>query len=203
MAEAPTTLDQLREALKAGLRDLPGLRLGEIDAQDLDLSNCNLEGGCFKEARFGHARLSQARLRLCSFQQALLWGADLSKVEAWQSFWHEADLSGARLQGARFDEALLHRCCLRGVVAGGSSWRLARMVEADFRSGLDQLTDLGGADFRGADLSFALMQGANLHGANLQGSCLYGANLRGCDLRGANLSDCDLANTQLEGARFQ
>ncbi|MEB3333999.1 MAG: pentapeptide repeat-containing protein [Cyanobacteriota bacterium] len=119
-------------------------------------------------------------------------------MDARHSFRHEADLSGARLQGAHFDEALLHRCCLRGVVAGGSSWRLARMVDADFRSGLEQLTDLGSADFTGSDLSFALMQGANL-----QGSCLYGANLRGCDLRGANLSDCDLANTQLEGARFQ
>ncbi|MFN9610848.1 MAG: pentapeptide repeat-containing protein, partial [bacterium] len=143
MAEAPTTLDQLREALKAGLRDLPGLRLGEIDAQDLDLTHCNLEGSRFQEARFGHARLSQARLRFCNFQQALLWGADLSDVDARHSCWHEADLSGARLQGAHFDEALLHRCCLRGVVAGGSSWRLARMVDADFRSGLDQLTDLG------------------------------------------------------------
>ena len=94
----------------------------------------------------------------------------------------------------------MHRCCLRGVVAAGSKWRNARLVEADFRSGLDQLTDLGEADFRGADLSFALLQGANLHGANLQASCLYGANLRGCDLREADLRGCDLRDTQLQEA---
>ncbi|MFM7239262.1 MAG: hypothetical protein ACKOZN_06655 [Cyanobium sp.] len=44
----------------------------------------------------------------------------------------------------------MHRCCLRGVVAAGSRWRDARLVEADFRSRLDQLIDLGQADFQGA-----------------------------------------------------
>ena len=63
------------------------------------------------------------------------------------------------------------------MVAAGSRWCEARLVEADFRSGLDQLTDLGGAD-----LSFALLNGANLHGANLEG--------------------CDLRDTQLNGARL-
>ena len=77
----------------------------------------------------------------------------------------------------------MHRCCLRGVVAAGSSWRQARLVEADFRSGLDQLTDLGHADFAEADLSFALLEGANL---------------RSCNLRQADLSGCDLRDTQLQ-----
>lgn len=36
------------------------------------------------------------------------------------------------------------------------------LVEADFRSALDQLTDLGRDDFRGADLSFDQFNGANL-----------------------------------------
>ena len=112
-------------------------------------------------------------------------------------------LRSIRLQGADFSGALLHRCCLRGVVAARSRWRRARLVEADFRSGLDQLTDLGYADFTRADLSFALLQGVNLHAAILKGSCLYGANLRGCDLRGADLRDCDLGDTQLQDALLE
>jgi uncharacterized protein YjbI with pentapeptide repeats len=84
----------------------------------------------------------------------------------------------------------LHRCCLRGVVAAGSRWRDARLVEADFRSGLDQLTDLGQADFQGADLSFALMQQLQLHGADL----------RGCDLRYTQLSGDDRRGALLDGA---
>ena len=57
MAEAQTSRQYLRAALEAGERNFQGLRLGGIDGLDLDLSDCNLEGSCFKEARFGHARL--------------------------------------------------------------------------------------------------------------------------------------------------
>lgn len=42
-ADSPRDLIQLRAALQAG--------------GDLDLAHCELEGGCFKEARFGHASL--------------------------------------------------------------------------------------------------------------------------------------------------
>lgn len=199
MDHAPDTLDQLKAALAAGERHLPGLHLEGLDGLDLDLSGCDLQGSCFKEARFGHARLCGARVQGSSFQRALLWGADLSDLQAQQSFWHEADLSASRLQGAFFDGALLHRSCLRGVVAAGSCWRRARLVEVDFRSGLDQLTDLGSTDFENADLSFADLEGANLHGANLRDSCLYGVNLRRCDLRQADLRHCDLRDAQLEG----
>jgi len=69
-------------------------------------------------------------------------------------------------------------------VAAGSSRRQVRLVEADFRSGLDQLTDLGHADFAEAGLSFALLEGANL-----RGSCLYGADLEGACLAGTLLAE--------------
>ena len=199
----PSTLGELRAALVAGVRELGGLQLAELDAHDLDLSHCNLSRGCFKEARFGRASLRQARVEGCCFQRALIWGADLSGLRAAQSFWQEADLSGSRLQAADFSAAQLHRCCLRGVVAAGSCWAQARLVEADFRSGLDQLTDLGQADFHGADLCFGLLQGANLHAANLQGCSLYGASLAGADLRQADLRGCDLRDTDLAGAQLE
>lgn len=201
--DLPVSIDQLRARLLAGERCFPGLRLSEIDGLDLDLSGCDLHDSCFKEARFGHARLSEANVRGCRFQQSLIWGADLSGLRAQNSFWHEADLSGSRLQAADFSGAVMHRCCLRGVVAAGSQWQGARLVEADFRSGLDQLTDLGGTDFSGADLSFALLQGANLHGADLRGSCLYGANLAQADLQAADLRGCDLRDTGLQGAHLE
>jgi uncharacterized protein YjbI with pentapeptide repeats len=199
----PTSLETLRAALAAGERSFPGLKLADLDGVDLDLSGCFLEGGCFKEARFGRASLRAAQVQRCCFQQALLWGADLSALQARGSQWHEADLSGSRLQQADFSVALLHRCCLRGVLAAGSRWREARLVEADFRSGLDQLTDLGRADFQGADLSFALMQQVQLHGADLRGACLYGANLSGADLRQADLRGCDLRDSQLGAAELR
>lgn len=72
----PASLEEPRAALAAGVRELPGPRLEESDAHDLDLSHCLLAGS--------------------HFQPALLWGADLSGVRAEGSFWHEADLSGVR-----------------------------------------------------------------------------------------------------------
>lgn len=202
MSPNPETSERWRAALAAGQRDLRGWNLDGQDGQDLDLSFCQLQHSGFREARCGHARLHQAQVQGGRFQRALFWGADLSGLQAEDSFWQEADLSGSRLQGAIFDRALLHRTCLQGVVAADSRWRQARLVEADFRSGLDQLTDLGGADFHGADLSFAVLQGANLQAATLELACCYGTDLRGCDLRGAILRGCDLRDSLLEGAQL-
>ena len=203
-SDLPTSLDSLREALAAGRRQFPGLRLGDLDGVALDLADCDLHGGCFKEARFGRARLARANVEgACLPAGPALGRRPLGSLAAAGSFWHDADLSGARLQGADFGEALMHRCCLRGVLGAGSRWRGTRLVEADFRSGLDQRTDLGGADFQGADLSFALMQGAQLQGSDLRGACLYGTNMVAADLRAADLRGCDLRDTDLRDAMLE
>ena len=78
MASLPTSLGELRQALARGERSFLGLHLDDLDGVDLDLSGCDLSGSCFREARFGHAHLGGALIEACSFQQALLWGADLS-----------------------------------------------------------------------------------------------------------------------------
>ena len=88
----PANLDALKRALAEGRRDFAGLRLGDLDGVALDLGACDLRGGCFKDGRFGHARLAGANVEGACFQQALLWGADLSAVAASGSFWHDADL---------------------------------------------------------------------------------------------------------------
>ncbi|QEY31307.1 pentapeptide repeat-containing protein [Synechococcus sp. RSCCF101] len=202
-SDLPRSIEDLRRAVAAGSRHFEGLSLQAPDAGDLNLAACVFSGGCFKEGRFGHACLQGADVEGVCFQQALFWGSDLSELKGRGSQWHDADLSGSRMQGADLQGAILHRCCLRGVVAPGSHWQGARLVEADFRSGLDQLTDLGMASFRGADLSFARLDGARLPRTDFREACLYGASLRRADLSGADLSGCDLRDTCLEGARLE
>ena len=124
----PLSVLELRHALAVGRRRFPGLNLRDQDAGQIDLSDCCLRGGRFQESRFGHARLARADVRRAHFQRALLWGADLSGLQAHGSFWQEADLSGSRLQQADFSGALLHRACLQGVVAPDSHWQGARLV---------------------------------------------------------------------------
>ena len=156
-------INKFLRLLGDGERIFQMLHLEGIDGVNLNLRECDLQGSRLKEARLGQANLSNAVVHGCCFQQALLWGADLSGIQATKTSWQEADLSGSRMQGADFRGSLMHRCCFRGVVAANSQWHESRLVEADFRSGLDQLTDLGESDFENADLSFALLQGANLH----------------------------------------
>ena len=124
------------------------------------------------QARFGRAFFSNTDVVGCGFQHSLLWGADLSGLRGGGSFWQEADLSGSKLQAADFSAAHLHRACSRGVLAAGSLWQRARLVEADFRSGLDQRTDLGHASLLGADLREAAVYGANFCRADLRGADL-------------------------------
>lgn len=45
----PASLEEPRAAKTAGVRDLPGPRLEESDAHDLDLSHCLLEGSRFRQ----------------------------------------------------------------------------------------------------------------------------------------------------------
>ena len=161
---APTNLKELLVALAQGTRSFNSLHLENLDGVKINFSNCDLKGSWFKEARFGHADFSNANIQGCCFQQAILWGANLSGINASQSFWQEADLSGSRLQRADLSDSFMHKCCLRGVLAANSNWYSTRLVEADFRSSLDQLTDLGESNFENSDLSFALLQGANLQG---------------------------------------
>jgi len=108
------------------------------------------------------------------------------------------------MQSADFQEVILHRCCLRGVVAQGNRWTAARLVEADFRSGLDQLADLGMACFREPCLSLAGFDGELLMRSDFRKTCLYrAASLRHADLAEADFRHCDLRDTCLEGARLE
>jgi uncharacterized protein YjbI with pentapeptide repeats len=162
--DSPRDLIQLRAALQAGQRRFPGLQLGDLDGVDLDLADCELEGGCFKEARFGHASLRAARVEGCCFQQALLWGADLSDLHAVHSFWQETDLSAARLQGADLSFALMQGVQLHGADLRGACLYGANLSGADL-----QQADLSGCDLRDTNLSGAKLEGANLENAALSG----------------------------------
>ena len=64
-------------ALDNGERIFRMLHLEHLDGVSLNLRECDLQGSRFKEARLGHANLSNAVLHGCCFQQVLLWGSEL------------------------------------------------------------------------------------------------------------------------------
>ncbi|MEN0067934.1 MAG: pentapeptide repeat-containing protein, partial [Myxococcota bacterium] len=86
---------------------------------------------------------------------------------------------------------------------GGRDFKKADLHDADFRE-----ADLWEADFRWADLRDAGFRDANLEGAtlreaNLRGADLEGANLRMARLEGASLREADLEGVHLEVARLE
>ena len=104
-------IEEFLRLLGNGERILRMLHLEDLDGVNLNLRECDLQGSRLKEARLGHANLSNAIVNGCCFQQALLWGSDLSGIQATDTAWQEADLSGSRMQGADFCGSLMHRCC--------------------------------------------------------------------------------------------
>jgi uncharacterized protein YjbI with pentapeptide repeats len=59
-----------------------------------------------------------------------------------------------------------------------------------------------GSNLRGANLRYAYLSGANLSGAYLSGADLIGADLSDANLRGAYLSGADLSDANLRGANL-
>ena len=64
----PTNLKELLGALAHGHRSFNSLHLENLDGVKINLSNCDLKGSRFKEARFGHADFSNTNLQGCCFQ---------------------------------------------------------------------------------------------------------------------------------------
>lgn len=191
------------------------------DASDLaskDLSNLDLSGLDFKGAR-----LTGSRLYGVDLSEASLAGADLSGTTLDRAVVIKADFSGANIRNASLQRLTVF-----------SDLRFNRAEAPRFRnanlSGSRILARLDGADFSGADLSFAnfapydlrggditvvprvvLMKcdfkdanlaQANLSYAQMQFSNLAAANLRGTNFAHADLTQANLAGADVAGANF-
>ena len=88
---SPSNHKEFSEALVSGDRYFYKLELENLNGVNLNLSNCKLIEVRFREARLSHANFSNAILEGSCFQKALLWGADLSSVQAFNTYWQEAE----------------------------------------------------------------------------------------------------------------
>jgi uncharacterized protein YjbI with pentapeptide repeats len=141
-------------------------------------------------------RLSLSGRRL---EKAILFSADLRKVDFSAAHLKDADLSGADLREATFgcdsfasqpECTDLRAASLEGAQLQGASFTGARLQGAS----------LEGAQLQGASLAAARLQGASLAGAQLQGASLLQAQLQGASLLGAQLQGASLPQAQLQGA---
>jgi uncharacterized protein YjbI with pentapeptide repeats len=154
-----------------------------------DLSGADLTGANLNSANLSGADLDGATLNRANLSEANLSGADLVLASLIGANLREAILSG----GAYLREANLSGADLTGAVLGPAYFVRANLREANLSG-----AHLGGADFRGADLTRA----AGLIKAWLGGAILFQANLSEVDLMGATLTGADLREANLTGANL-
>ncbi len=198
--ESPQLIEALQQSItSAGPTALPYLqRLNQTLKTDAD----SLAAGP------NTAEATQAALRLRATQRAiakllrLRSGAnepiDLSRVDLGQSnspvaqfslVLDRADLSGLNLRSA----------VLTGANLRGSVFRSAG-PDGRWNTFDDALSDLSGADLRGADLTGASLLTGQLERASLVGAALNRTNLANARLTGANLSRAKLLGANLDAA---
>lgn len=106
-------LDALKRALAESRRDFAGLWLGDLDGVALDHGDCNLSGACFKDGRFGHARLAGTNLQQGSdLRGACLYGATMEGADLRDADLSGCDLRDTDLRDAMLDGSLLHDALL-------------------------------------------------------------------------------------------
>jgi len=201
-------------------------RFGKALAQKADFTGCLAPNAVFSEAALDGAVLAKADFTGADFSKARLFGARfdgttlsgclLAGADARGVSGQRTDFSKANLDGADLREAALTDADFTGASCAGMDFRKAdakslrlsgaACAGARFKGATlhnlraDPATDLGGADFRGADLTRAAMAGACLGKANLTRATLAGADLSRAILTGARLRKADATRARFDKA---
>jgi uncharacterized protein YjbI with pentapeptide repeats len=191
------------------IADLSGVNFNDCDLRNADFREANLDGASFSGADLSGADLSYASMRGAvffktkltgaKFQQANLTGASLRSIE---------ELSTKKRDRVVFDGAALSRAEFVDVIFDNASWINANLFGAKFsRLYGTSLGDygettafLGGGNFTGADLSYAVMTGARLAGGIFAGVKFHNADLSKADMSGGDFSGAKFVRTSLREA---
>jgi len=170
---------------REGKSDAAGAWTGyRLDLRGAKLQAADLADRPDRPMRFGHARLTEARMEGAVLNRARMEGADLRQAQM-----QGADLIWARMEGAVLSQARMEGAVLWKAWMEGAALSWARMEGAVLHQARMEGADLGGARMEGADLGGARMEGANLRRADLRSAEWAGgetdAPAHSADLRGA------------------
>jgi uncharacterized protein YjbI with pentapeptide repeats len=157
------------------------------------LTEANLEGANFKEAKLDWTKFYKANLSSANFS-----GVDLQS----------ADLRGANLKNANLEKADFRMKSLYGIDFRGANLKEADLTNAQFLETNLEGANLCKTNFSSVDFRNFSFQELNLTGAIFIKSDLSGASLRGSNLKSANFTDAklvraDFCKASLENAIFK
>lgn len=164
-----------------------------------DLSGVNLSGSNLSHFNLTGALLFKADLSGCEFFETNLSGVDATGANFDQSNMTEAKLVRTGLGYASFNKTTLFTANLSGATLTGANFvdadlRMAKLTNARLRETVLKNTDLTGALVNGADLCDADVTGAEFRDTNLKNSRLRGikgyeeARWIGVDIREINFA---------------
>lgn len=138
-----------------------------------------------------------------------LQNAALTAIKAEQAIFYGMDLTGAQMQHAHLAYGDFRDCQLKNVDFRGSDLNHAKFARANCQNANFEPLMIGdqphisnlsgancrGADFRGANLKYVNFEGADLSQALFEGANLNHANLTGAKLQGTNLAQATTVET--------
>jgi len=177
---------------------LDGADLLQTSWNDVALSGASMKNITCLNVDFGASCLAGADLTKATFLEC-----DLSDVDFSGAVLHKASFFKCKGDGARFAAATFNE----GVMVHESTFAKARFDDAMLERTCFRGTDLQGAHFDGArmswcDLSEACARDASFEQAQLMNALLIRTCLDGASLRGANLMDANVSKAELRGTDF-
>ena len=201
--------------------DLSGKNLDGANLQGAFFDGANFQGASLVGANLENASLAGANL-----SHTNLTGANLKGVNLGGTHLLGTNLRDANLEEAIFDKATLEGLDCQGANMSKTSFLSIKVVSANFRdanlthskwTGIDMDADLekistktpviddvilpmdiGGIDFSGADLSFAILLGCVAkNGIKFAKANFSKASLQRCNFKGADFSGAQFASTNV------
>lgn len=172
------------EAWNKCRQENPALRfsLFMVNLEDRDLSGINLTNGYIKD---------------CSFQRAVLIGADLSGTRVTRGNFEKANLSSSILVNCGLYDSSCEDADLSNVTAHDAAFVKTAFLSANMTS-----IDLRNSGIHSCDLQLASLIHGDLAGASFLDSCLRDCDLRWCNFTNTHLSEANLQRALLENAIF-
>lgn len=184
------------------------LDLSNIDIRGANFFEAKLQRAIFKGANLERTRFCKAELQEVDFEEANLLEVDFEEANLQESNFKNANLQKAILSKANLDRAVLLAANLQGANLYDAILARANLYQANMKEAYLNGTNLSNLMLKKSNLENAKLQGANLQsanltGANLQRATFHEANLQKAKLICAELQETDMTCAALQGANFQ
>ena len=196
--------DELLKACSDRPKYLYGAVLREVDADGINLSNCELLQADFSKGSFSRGNFSNSDITYGDFSGANLHRANFSNTRFLVTNFSNACLQFANLQNSYggytdFSKSNIWHGDFSGSILGDSDFSASILFDTDFSDCELSQSDFTDSVLQGAKMSESDLSDTRFYNSKLQGIDLSQSNLRKANLRKVNLEKADIIGADLQG----